>query len=84
MPCRLGLVKQRVSTVRQSLSARRSPDSNRIKEKLRNGEIVVTGDQWPIFVYHGYSYDEDDPWNGLLRSSLLVTVRSITPCNRNG
>jgi hypothetical protein len=49
----------------------------RIKEKLRNGELTVTGDQWPIFVYHGYSYDPDDPWNGLFRSSLLVTVGPI-------
>ena len=74
MPCRLRLVKQRVSNVHPSLYARRSPHSDRIKEKLRNGEVVVTGDQWPVFVYQGYSYDEDDPWNGLLRSALLVTV----------
>jgi hypothetical protein len=50
----------------------------RIKEKLRNGELAVTGDQWPIFLYHGYRYDKDDPWNGLFRSSLLVTVSLTT------
>jgi hypothetical protein len=46
----------------------------RVKAKLKSGEILVTGDQWPIFLYAGYSYDPEDPWNGLLRSSLLVSV----------
>jgi hypothetical protein len=54
----------------------------RIKEKLRNAELAVTGDQWPIFLYHGYQYDEEDPWNGLFRSSLLVTVRSLIKISR--
>ncbi|KIM72920.1 hypothetical protein PILCRDRAFT_81530, partial [Piloderma croceum F 1598] len=45
-----------------------------IKEKLRSGEMAVSGDQWPIFVYHGYNYDPDDPWNSLFRSTLLVSV----------
>jgi hypothetical protein len=52
----------------------------RIKEKLRNGDIAVSGDQWPIFIYHGYHYDPEDPWNGLLRSALLVLVRSSCLC----
>lgn len=47
----------------------------RIKEKLHDGELVVTGDQWPIFIYHGYSCDTADLWNGLFRSTLLVMVR---------
>jgi len=42
------------------------------KEKLRSGEIAVSGDQWPIFLYQGYMYDPDDPWNGLFRSKILV------------
>jgi hypothetical protein len=49
----------------------------RIKEKLRKAELAVTGDQWPIFLYHGYHYDEEDPWNGLFRSSILVTVSNL-------
>ena len=49
----------------------------RIKEKLRNGELTVAGDQWPVFLYHGYNYNQDDPWNGLFRSSVLVTVGHI-------
>ncbi|KAG1854518.1 hypothetical protein F4604DRAFT_1883338 [Suillus subluteus] len=28
--------------------------------------------QWPIFVYAHHTYDSEDPWNGLLRSRLLV------------
>ncbi|KIM76841.1 hypothetical protein PILCRDRAFT_77388 [Piloderma croceum F 1598] len=44
------------------------------KEKLRSGEMAVTGDQWPIFLYHGYSYGPEDPWNGLFRSSILVSA----------
>jgi hypothetical protein len=46
-----------------------------IKEQLRNGELSVAGDHWPIFLYHGYSYDKEDPWNGLFRSAILVKVR---------
>src|SRR5258705_9484645 len=48
--------------------------SRSIKEKLRSGEISVSGDCWPIFLYYGYNYDPEDPWNGLFRSALLVLV----------
>jgi hypothetical protein len=47
---------------------------SRTKEKLRSGELAVAGDQWPIFLYHGEQYDPDDPWNGLFRSALLLSV----------
>jgi hypothetical protein len=46
----------------------------RIKEKLRSDEMSVSGDQWPVFLYHGYSYDHEDPWNSLFRSALLVSL----------
>ena len=36
--------------------------------------MTTAGDEWPLFLYHGYSYDSKDPWNGLFRSALLVTV----------
>jgi hypothetical protein len=49
----------------------------RTKEKLRTGELAVSGDQWPLFLYQGYSYDPEDPWNGLFRSSILVFVSSL-------
>jgi hypothetical protein len=45
-----------------------------IREKLRSGDLAVSGDQWPIFLYQGYRYDPEDPWNGLLRSTLLVSA----------
>lgn len=47
---------------------------HRVKEKLRSGEMAVSGDQWPHFLYHGYNYDSEDPWNGLFRSAILVFV----------
>ena len=50
---------------------------SRTKEKLRSGELAVSGDQWPIFLYAGYTYDPEDPWNGLLRSTILVYVSTL-------
>ena len=52
--------------------------SFRTKERLRSGEITVSGNQWPIFLYHGYNFDPEDPWNGLFCSSLLVSVSQGT------
>lgn len=52
--------------------------SSRTKEKLRSGELMVSGDQWPIFLYHGNTFDMDDPWNGLCRSHLLVSVSFLS------
>jgi hypothetical protein len=49
---------------------------HRIKDKLQSGEMAVSGDQWPLFLYQEYRYDADDPWNGLFRSSILVSVRA--------
>ncbi|KAF8190092.1 hypothetical protein BJ912DRAFT_850336 [Pholiota molesta] len=43
-----------------------------IKQKLRTGELTVAGDQWPALLYRNYKYDEDDPWNGLLQSQILI------------
>ena len=45
-----------------------------MRTRLANGEIQVAGDQWPVFLYADYTYDPEDPWNGLLRSALLVSV----------
>jgi hypothetical protein len=49
-----------------------------IREGLRRGDFHVSGEQWPIFLYHNHEYDSDDPWKGLLRSSLLVSVSSLS------
>ena len=37
----------------------------------------MSGDQWPVFLYHGYNFNKDDPWNGLFRSAFLVTVSAV-------
>ncbi|KAF9230892.1 hypothetical protein BU15DRAFT_56753, partial [Melanogaster broomeanus] len=44
------------------------------KTKLVSGQIQVAGDQWPVLLYANYTYDPEDPWNGLLRSGLLVSA----------
>lgn len=49
----------------------------RTKEKLRNGELAEWGAQLPIFLYQEYSYNPEDPWKGLFRSSLLVNVNAL-------
>jgi hypothetical protein len=54
----------------------------RIKDKLRNGEMVVSGDQWPVFLYAGYDYDPEDPWKGLFKSPLLISVSGQTFVSR--
>jgi hypothetical protein len=48
--------------------------SKRVKAKLRNGEYIIPGDQWPIFLWKNSEYNPDDPWNGFLRSKLLISV----------
>ncbi|KAF8547987.1 hypothetical protein OG21DRAFT_1423889 [Imleria badia] len=45
-----------------------------IRTKLVNGQIQVAGDQWPVFLYANYTYDAEDPWNGLLHSGLLISA----------
>ncbi|KAG2737573.1 hypothetical protein P692DRAFT_20761391 [Suillus brevipes Sb2] len=50
----------------------------RIKENLRSGEMLVCGDQWPVFVYANHVYDSEDPWCGLLRSRLLAYKHVFT------
>ncbi|KAG1779658.1 hypothetical protein EV702DRAFT_1178319 [Suillus placidus] len=42
------------------------------KDNLRSRELLVCGDQWPVFLYAHHTYDAEDPWCGLLRSRLLV------------
>lgn len=54
-------------------------DVPRTKGKLRSGEIIVSGDQFPIFLYQEFQYNPDRPWDGLFKSSLLVLVSSSHP-----
>jgi hypothetical protein len=49
----------------------------RTKEQLQSGEMLIPGNQWPVFLYASYRFDAEDPWSGLLRSSILVAVRFL-------
>lgn len=73
MPCGDGLVRSRVRFP-LCLWDYHSYGGFRVKAGLRNGDIVVSGDNWPIFLYKDYKYDSEDVWNGLLRSNILVSV----------
>lgn len=41
---------------------------------MESGNLVPSGDLWPRFLYRNYEYNPHDPWDGLLRSGLLVKV----------
>ncbi|KAH6911254.1 hypothetical protein BKA70DRAFT_1099672 [Coprinopsis sp. MPI-PUGE-AT-0042] len=45
-----------------------------IREGLRLGTIVVAGDQWPHFLYRDYKCNPNDIWDGLFRSTLLISA----------
>ncbi|KAG2739370.1 hypothetical protein P692DRAFT_20881875 [Suillus brevipes Sb2] len=47
-------------------------NDSQTKENLRSSELLVCGDQWPVFLYAHHIYDAKDPWCGLLRSRLLI------------
>jgi len=36
--------------------------------------MVIPGDHWPVLLYARYEYSSEDPWKGLFRSSILVSV----------
>ncbi|KAG0704986.1 hypothetical protein DFH29DRAFT_800998 [Suillus ampliporus] len=44
------------------------------KQNLQSGVISISGDQWPLFLYANEAYDPEDPWNGLLRTHLLINA----------
>ena len=46
-------------------------------KKLANGDITPSGDQWPLLLYEDQKYDLDEPWDGLFRCKLLVSVGFI-------
>ncbi|KAG1849815.1 hypothetical protein C8R48DRAFT_613879 [Suillus tomentosus] len=49
-------------------------DNEETKQNLQSGIISVSGDQWPLLLYANEAYDPDDPWNGLLRTRLLINA----------
>ncbi|KAH6911622.1 hypothetical protein BKA70DRAFT_1099039, partial [Coprinopsis sp. MPI-PUGE-AT-0042] len=44
------------------------------KEGLRAGTIIVSGDQWPVFLYKDHVFNQQDIWDGVFRSSLLISA----------
>jgi len=40
--------------------------------QLVSGELVVSGDQWPLLVYEKGVYDPEEPRDGLFRNELLI------------
>ena len=48
----------------------------RIRRDLESGTLIPAGDMWPCFLFRNFEYNPEDPWEGLLRSSLLVKVRT--------
>ncbi|KAF6756502.1 hypothetical protein DFP72DRAFT_846797 [Ephemerocybe angulata] len=46
----------------------------KIRRDLASGQLVPSGDLWPRFLYRSYEYNPDNPWQGLFRSSLLVSA----------
>ncbi|KJA13154.1 hypothetical protein HYPSUDRAFT_151877, partial [Hypholoma sublateritium FD-334 SS-4] len=59
-------------------------DWNNLEQKIKSGELKVSGEQWPIMVYASYTYNEDAPWKGLLQSSILLKVFRQIFTSRNG
>ncbi|KAJ3526688.1 hypothetical protein NMY22_g10070 [Coprinellus aureogranulatus] len=47
-------------------------NDQKVRRDLRSGHLIPSGDLWPRFLYQGFAYNPEDPWDGLLRSSLLV------------
>ncbi|KAH6887773.1 hypothetical protein BKA70DRAFT_1122102, partial [Coprinopsis sp. MPI-PUGE-AT-0042] len=47
-------------------------EDEEVKRQLQDKELVVSGTNWPIFLYKDEIYDEDEPWAGLLRNKILV------------
>ncbi|KAH6890744.1 hypothetical protein BKA70DRAFT_1068276, partial [Coprinopsis sp. MPI-PUGE-AT-0042] len=48
--------------------------NNEIRDALRSGSLIPAGDQWPLFLYRDFKFNPDDVWEGLFRSSLLVSA----------
>ncbi|KJA19648.1 hypothetical protein HYPSUDRAFT_143474 [Hypholoma sublateritium FD-334 SS-4] len=54
-----------------------------IKQKIKSGKLSVSGDQWPIMLYASHTYDQNSPWKGLLRSSILIKIFAPPSGSRN-
>ncbi|KAJ2921265.1 hypothetical protein H1R20_g15827, partial [Candolleomyces eurysporus] len=45
-----------------------------VQRELSSGQLVPSGDLWPLFLYQGHQYNPEDPWAGLFRGRLLVSA----------
>ncbi|KAF8225591.1 hypothetical protein L208DRAFT_1305560, partial [Tricholoma matsutake] len=45
-----------------------------VKAQLMCFQREAQHDQWPILLYKEHKYDPEDPWDGLLRSAILVSA----------
>ncbi|KAH6905254.1 hypothetical protein BKA70DRAFT_1049812, partial [Coprinopsis sp. MPI-PUGE-AT-0042] len=48
--------------------------NHEVRDGLRAGSLIVAGDQWPIFLYKEFKFNKNNVWDGLFRSSLLVSA----------
>ncbi|KAF6765313.1 hypothetical protein DFP72DRAFT_798048, partial [Ephemerocybe angulata] len=46
----------------------------KIRRDLASGQLVPSGDLWPRFLFRAFEYNPANPWEGLFRSSLLVSA----------
>ena len=49
-------------------------DIHRMLEKLCDGSIAVTGQDFPVFLYLPRTYNEDDVLCGMMHGPLLLAV----------
>ncbi|KAF6751500.1 hypothetical protein DFP72DRAFT_816427, partial [Ephemerocybe angulata] len=49
-------------------------EDEEVRKSLRSGEIVVSGNDWHSFLYVGYKLNPEKPWEGFLRSDLLLSA----------
>ncbi|KAJ3518244.1 hypothetical protein NMY22_g13777 [Coprinellus aureogranulatus] len=62
-------------------------DDPLVRAELRSGQLVVTGLQWPRFLYRDLKMDPENPWEGLFRSAILVLAYKhvfISPSSASG
>ncbi|KAJ3523302.1 hypothetical protein NMY22_g11499 [Coprinellus aureogranulatus] len=45
-----------------------------VRKDLRSGEISVSGDSWPIFLYLDHKFNAENPWDGLFQGRLLISA----------
>ncbi|TFK17646.1 hypothetical protein FA15DRAFT_604673, partial [Coprinopsis marcescibilis] len=46
-------------------------------DNKESGKKVIPGDAWPTFCFKDYVYNSKDPYEGLLKSDLLVTIKPV-------